>query len=319
MITEIGIVRGAALLYLVIAIFIFWLIYRNAGAPDALKNVGVIVGTLIPVFILTFTYLVPQKTVKTFSYSLIFDSQSKQVIFGSHWNQYARAYSGVQTNLTKDKFVFENWMELMGKNGLDLIEKGIVSDLTTYMSYSWDGQPLSYKTPNGLVQTRQMSNQKSEIIKIEDILKKFSYNPLIQLPEVIVGSQVSLPPGSILSTKDSDKTTTNDSRIITIQNKTAITKIEVSPSYGGVAQQGVIGVVSPDPSNMNRYAVVNFTVTLSIEPRRFAQYSPEMKKYREWEENISNLLGKMDWENIQMEIEKDYILKASKTILQNNP
>jgi hypothetical protein len=110
-----------------------------------------------------------------------------------------------------------------------------------------------------------------------------------------------IPPDSTLKTTQSDK---DKSRIITITTPYSTASISFRFSSFGVAQQGVWGVLKADLQDMNRYYVIEYKVSLTIQPKRFKKFAPEMGSYSRWHENIRKALQAYDWEYVDKQIEQ---------------
>lgn len=121
----------------------------------------------------------------------------------------------------------------------------------------------------------------------------------------MVGSGFHIPPDSNLSTSQPDK-----SRVIKITTPYSTVSITIRFSSLSVAQHGIWGILKPDPQNLNRYYTIEYHVSLAIRPKRFKKYSPEIKSYSRWHENIRNSLQRFDWEYVDKQIEQRVMREA---------
>jgi hypothetical protein len=300
--TESTIVRGGILAYIVVASFALWLLWRNAAASDALKNTGILAATMLPILIAVLPYIIVKEKSYPYSFILFYDSKDKTLTTGSSWNSYQRLYLHMFTNLSgfPSAMVADNISDFAEKKGLDIIEKGIVEELMVRFTSNWDvvwreSRGPDYISYSGAKGTIEGSNK----ISLEQIKKDFSHNSLISAPGILVGSSFCIPPNSTLTTSQPDK-----SRMITITTRYGTVSIAVRFSYFGVAQQGIWGVFKADPQNPNRYYTIQYQVLLTIQPKRFNQYPPEMESYSRWHENIKDVLQRYDWEYVDKQIEQ---------------
>ena len=62
------IVRIALIFYVLFAGIAVFLLGRNSAAPDSLKNVGILIASILPVLIAVLPYLNPEKIEKHFTF-----------------------------------------------------------------------------------------------------------------------------------------------------------------------------------------------------------------------------------------------------------
>lgn len=309
------VVRIALIIYVIIAGSVVFLLGRNSAAPDSLKNVGILMASILPVLIAVLPYLNPEKIEKHFTFALFYDAKEKKVISGNAWNPYSSSYIHMFTNLSQvpDALDAASFSDLMEAKGLNIIEKGIIQALLMKFSTHWDIEAKKFEGPVSTSET-WAANSKLETkpIKLAEIQGTFKGNPLITKPGVLVGpnQQICLPPKCKIKVETTDK-----SRSIIFSNPYATIKIVFHASSGMVAQQGVWGVLIPDPADMNRYYIVEYRVDATMLISRTKTYSPEMKNYRKWFENICDILSGYDWNVVDKKIEKSLNRDAiSKTL-----
>ena len=309
------IVRIALIIYVVIAGSVVFLLGRNSAAPDSLKNVGILMASILPVLIAVLPYLNPEKIEKHFTFALFFDAKDKKVISGNAWNPYSSSYIHMFTNLSQvpDALDATSFADLMESKGLNIIEKGIIQALLMKFSNHWDIEAKKFEGPASTSESWS-SNSKLETkpVKLVEIQEVFKHNPLITKQGVLTipNQQICLPPKCKIGVETTDK-----SRSIILKNPYATVKIVFHASSGMVAQQGIWGVLTPDPANMNRYYIVEYRVDVTLLINRTKVYSPEMKNYRKWFENICDILSGYDWNVVDKKIEKSLNRDAiSKTL-----
>ncbi|MCK5416484.1 hypothetical protein KAI92_03595 [Candidatus Parcubacteria bacterium] len=298
--------------YIVMTVFTAYLIWKNSASNDSLKNGGIAIAALLPVFIAVLPYLNIHEKKDNLVFNLIYDSNTKQIITGKPFSPYDCAYIPVFANLPEEFIKSENIKDFMDTRGLNLIEKGIVSELVLNFSSNWDYKTVKQITPFGKNITHQQSDSKYTKLNLKQVTNLFPYNPIISTPGVIVGGGLVLPPNSSLLTS-----TTNKERIITINNTKAKTTIKINPSSFMVIQKGLNGILDPDPQNMNRYFLISYNISLYMKPKRFEMYSPEMPNHERWYNNLIDIFKKMTWEEIEKKNKQLLLDNAVKEILDN--
>lgn len=308
------IVKVSLICYGVFACISIFLLWRNASAPDALKNAGIVVASILPIAISALPYLTLETIEKKLNYMLLFDSDLKQITQGRVPNPYFLSYIPMFANIpdVKDAFSANSFSDLMGKQGLGFVERGVLEGLLSKFQVAWDIVPTSkFKGPgfSSLDYGRGTSTEKTEI-PLAQLQTIFKHNRWISQPGVVVHPQLVLPPNSHLGVESNEQ-----GRTIEITNPMLPVKITMSPQMGLVQQQGIWGVQSPDPQNMNRYYAVFFRVTISGELNRTRVHSPEMAVYRRWFENMTEALSTFDWERIDNDIQQTSLREAVSKIL----
>jgi len=305
---ESSMVRSAIVLYLVFVSIALLLLWKNAAAPDALKNTGILVASILPVLIAILPYINLQIESFKYRFILLYDSKDKTLTTGDSWNPYESTYMHLFTNLSKRPSALkaDNISDFQENKGLDLIEKGIVATLMIRFMSHWDVVWREDRGPNYVVSSGgRGAIEASKQIPLEQIRQDFSHNSLISAPDIMVGSGFHIPPASNLSTSQPDK-----SRIIKITTPYSAVSITIQFSYSMVAQHGIWGILKPDPQNLNRYYTIEYHVSLAIRPKRFKKYAPEMESYSRWHENIRNSLQSFDWEYVDKQIEQRVMREA---------
>lgn len=315
MVVESHIVKAGLVVYGVSVIVVICILWRNAAAPDSLKTISIAIATILPVIICTLPYLNRETLHQEYNYVLFFDNKTKEVVFGDTPNVYHSTYLYMTTNLgpvLPEALVVNEFGDLMGTPGLDLIEKGILEKLLQVFTYNWDIEQKEHRGPRSVSKfSTRASAIPSTIVKQKELLARFSHNKLITGPGVIVMPQIALPSKCTMTIMPSDK-----AREIVFSNSYVDLTISVRSPGGGVVQNGVEGVLPADPNDMNRYYVVNYLVNVSMKIRRGRSHSPEMKSYRRWFTNVCGELSDYDWEVVEKKIEKNLQRKAVSKILE---
>lgn len=308
-----NLVRIFATIYIICSGFALWLLWHNSAAPDALKNTGLLLASLLPVFIAVLPYIKEEKTSRQFVFDLFYDTVDKRVIGGDKFSPYDSNYMHMFTNLSlvPDALAAKDFSEIMDKKGLDIIEKGVVEALLSKFMMHWDIETKKFQGPIGTSETGSWASKlQSETIQLSEIQNIFKHNPLISKEGVLVQSKISMPPKTIINIKKEDK-----DRTIIIENPYSSIEISIRPSMAGVAQQGIWGIVASDPKNKNRYFVIEYKVTTTFVQKRANVYAPEMKNYKMWFENICDILQKFDWGTVDRQIENRLNREAISKIL----
>lgn len=307
------VVRIALIIYVLIAGFAVLILGRNSAAPDSMKNCGILLASILPVLIAVLPYLNSEKIEKHFTFALFYDATNKNIISGDILNAYSSSYIHMFTNTSEvvGALKAETLLDMMESKGLDLIEKGIVEALFMKFSIHWDIESRKFEGPVSSSESWDSSSKlKSNSLELAKIHEIFKHNPLIATAGVIVHPQICLPPGSKVRVEAMGK-----SRIIIISNPYVTIRINFYASSGTVAQQGVWGVFTPDPKNMNRYYAIEYKIDSTLFINRMKTYSPEMKHYQRWFENICDTLSRYDWSVIDKKIERNLNREAiSKTL-----
>lgn len=296
------IVRIALIFYVLFAGIAVFLLERNSAAPDSLKNVGILIASILPILIAVLPYLNPEKIEKHFTFVLLYDAKDKTVISGDTWNSYSHSYIHMFTNLSQvpDALEAVGFPELMESKGLNIIEKGIIQALIMKFATHWDIEVKRFEGPVSTSESwSSRSKLKTDIIELAKIRELFKRNPLIIKPGVLVGQQMSLPPKCKIEVETTDK-----SRTVIFNNPYVTLKITFHASSGMVAQQGIWGVLTSDPASMDRYSIVEYKVDAALSINRTKTYSPEMKNYRRWFENVCDTLSEYDWNVVNKKIER---------------
>jgi len=313
--TESTIVKAAIILYAVVAIIALALLWKNAAASDALKNAGILAAAILPVLIAVLPYVNVQEELNQYNMVLLFDSKEKGLTTGKNRNPYEFLYNHMFVNLSKaSPDMLRGSLSDFEKNkGLDIIEKGIVDLMMLRFGSHWDIIWHEDRAPTAIFFSgRKGTVEASKQLSLEQIRELFSHNKLISTPGILTWSALHIPPGSILKTAQP-----NETRVITIATHYSTVSVTIRNVFAGVAQQGVWGVLAPDPLDMNRYYIVRYRVSLSIKPNRFKKYSPDMESYSRWHQNIKDLLQGYDWEYVDQQIERQVMREAVSTITQN--
>jgi hypothetical protein len=202
--------------------------------------------------------------------------------------------------------------EIMGSKGLDLIEKGIVESLVKNFHQHWDLIRIEHVAgPISESSTYTWTDAPKKVISLSELQNHFNHNSLISSHSIQAYQQFSVPPKSILdATQTRDKNGKEFSRTIMIENPYATLTIVIRSRLSMVAQQGIWGIQSPDPDDMNRYSAFHFNVLIRMSPSRFRNFSPEMDSYRRWYANVVDVLSPFDWPEVARRTQENLSRKA---------
>lgn len=300
-------------IYIAFSSFALWLLWHNSAAPDALKNTGLLLASLLPVLIVVLPYIKEEKTSRHFVFDLFYDTQEKRIIGGDKFSSYDSNYMHMFTNLSlvPDALAAKDFSEVMDKKGLDIIEKGIIESLLSKFMMHWDIETRKFQGPIGSSESASWASKlTSEAIQLSEIQNIFKHNPLISKQGVLVQPKLSMPPKSIIKIKNEDK-----ARAFIIENPYSSIEILIRPSMAGVAQQGIWGILASDPNNKDRFFAIEYKVVITFIQRRAKVYAPEMKSYKRWFENICDILQRFDWGTVDSQIESRLNREAVSKIL----
>jgi len=133
-------VKSFLVLYVFFAAMSVFLLWRNAAAPDALKNTGIVVASILPVLVSILPYLIPAKDERHFVYVLFYDAKEKKVISGDLRGWYTARYLKMLPRPDiREAYMADDFRELIGPKGLDIIENGIIETLRfRFFLEHWD-------------------------------------------------------------------------------------------------------------------------------------------------------------------------------------
>lgn len=297
------VIRVALGIYVICAVFAATLISKNAAAPDALKNSIIALASILPLAIAVLHYLDREHFASDFTFFLIHDGARKTLTMGDNQNLYDSAYMPMLTNMSNvaGSLNFDTWNELMGDRGIDIIEKGIIQTFLTSFVYQWDVVWSERPMPGGGREATGISATNGPVMEIplNELREIFDHNPLISTIGVLAGNNWTLPPNSVISIDRSDR-----SRTIRIENKFTQTTLAIVTKMGTVAPQGIWGIIKKNP-HQSELAYVTYSVTLTMIPKRWRRYAPEMAAYKRWFDSLSYLLRRFDWADLRGRIESD--------------
>jgi hypothetical protein len=291
-------------------------LWRNAAASDSVKNSAIALTSVFPLLISVLPYISPEILEKKMTFVLLRDSKTNSVIAGENFNIYGHSYLHMFTGLGQlPDALTGSFEEIMDSKGLDLIEKGIVESLVVNFSQHWDLIKTEHVAgPTSESRAYTSTDAAKKMISMSELQNRFKHNPLIHIIQAYVS--FSVPPESILdATQTRNENGREFSRMITIENPYATLTIVIQSSSGMAAQQGIWGIQSPDPEDMNRYSVFHFNVLIRMSPSRFRNFSPEMESYRRWYANVVDVLSGFDWPEVARRTQENLSRKAiSKTL-----
>jgi len=311
-------VRIALFFYIIFASVALFLLWRNSAAPDALKNAGILLASILPVIIVVYPYLKQERITHDFTFNLFYDAQEKQIVAGDDFNSYGANYIHMFTNLSMvpDALNAKDISEAMEVKGLNIIEKGIIETLLLKFMTHWDIETKKFEGPISKSESWGASSKLPSIkIELSKIQNLFKHNPFVATPNILVHPTMCIPQNTEIIIKNDEK-----SRAIIFKNPYTTIEISIRFSSMGVAQHGVWGVLKIDPKNPNRYYVIEYRIVASQKINKTKVYAPEMGSYRRWFENICDMLQKFDWSTVNQQIEKSLTREAVSKILEmENP
>lgn len=284
-------VRSFLFIYVIFAAISVYLLWRNAAAPDALKNTGIVVASLLPVLVSIRPYLNPGKEERNFVYVLLYDAKEKKVVSGDLSGWYtARYLSMLPRPDIRDAYMADDFRELIGPKGLDIIESGIIDMLRMrFFLEKWDVIITPISGPGFVLHDiKTGSNEEVTKLSTQELGKIFRHNRIVATHSAPSEPSLSLPPHSKLKVSQAEK-----SRTIIIDNPYSTVSIAIYVKGGGVLMNEILGVLKLDPENKFRYSAIQFLVTASMVPSRGRVYSPGMVAYKRWYENVSHALAEL--------------------------
>jgi len=311
------IIKIFLVLYSLFAGFVVWVLWRNTAAPNALQHTGIIFASIVPILILVSPYLKAEKLERVFIYALFFDFERKEITTGETSGPYLLNYLSMFTNISTsiggDPNSRDECSKLMKAKGINIIEKGILQALLDNFSSHWDIEPKRFKGPAiSFASGSNNSRLRKTTITFDQLRNIFKHNQIISQPDVVSSSPLSIPLGS-LHIEQSD-----NMRTLVFKNSYAYLQIQIRENVGHRIQQGINGILAPDPNNKNRYWAQAYKVSVSMKLRRTKVYSPNMKAYRQWYANITEALSVYDWQIVENKIADHLNRKATSKILREN-
>ncbi|GEM_PF-2411958 len=307
----IKIILGA---YAIFAGIVCVLLWQNAAAPDANKNVGILVASILPIVILVFPYLKEESSTTHLNFTLFYDSTAKSIITGfdrdnpsSYSSQYIPMFTGFHGS---DSLKADNLSEAQTK-GFNIIENGILQTLMLKFFNNWDIEINRFQGPIARSESWGGGSKVSkETISSETIQQIFRDNPII--------ASGSLPPFNLILPPKTTITTEKRNNlfpVIIFDNPYVTVEISISSVSAITAQHGVWGFIDVDPKNINRYYAIEYKTALSLKLKGWKVYSPETYNYKKWFQNILDILKQFDWSVVDKETERNLTRKAVSKIL----
>jgi hypothetical protein len=282
-------IQIAIVLYIAVAAIATWLLWNNAAAPDAVKNLGIGFASLLPLLVSILPYLNQEKLEKEFAVVLVHDRIDKGISEGT--GPYLDSYLNMFANLSQStKHTKIEDIDDFTEAGFDIIEKGIVESLSSPAQLFWEGGPRSR-----IIETKTPTV--SRILSMDEVREKFRHNSLITMPGILVSKYWSLPPKSRLSV-----TQRRFARIIAITNPYGTLTVSIRNPSGRAASE-VWGIAERDSKNELRYFHLTYLLSCTFVPARFKNYE-KMASYKRWYENISEVLAEFDWKNVEAKMER---------------
>ncbi len=307
--TDSNITRIAVALYSILAGTCVFFLWKNSSAPDAVKNSGILIASILPVLLSVLPYWHAERISNQLTFALFYDSKSKNFITGEMNNPYEKSYCMhmfVNADKAIDALTISNVGELDGPKGLDIIEKGILDNMMLKFGTYWNVTPVENIGPVFSSKGSMIGEDIGGVgIANKEIRSIFKHNHLMSAEDTLVYRQLVLPPASTISLTQSSAL-----RSVSIKNPKMTTVITIQVAGFSVAQHGVSGMFEPDPSDMNRYYGVQYLVSIVSTINRFETYSPNISLYKQYHSNIVDGLSEFDWKTINKRIEESLWKKA---------
>lgn len=290
--------KALLVVYSILAFIGVTLIWANLGASDSARNIGILMASIIPVLIASSGSVKSETLTNSYSFLLMYDNKTQSLTAGNPINPYSSHYMPMLVNIGKvpellvSKDPFKEYL-MEGRKGINLIEYGILSSLMQRFHQTWD--VVLNKQTNATGTSISWGVGQSGIagtpIKITRIREMVNDNPASAILEGFFGDALWIPPNSSVEISSPTKS----SRLYRFYSNKYETKILIASSGGGVQQQGIWGILDPDPKDMNRYHGFTYPVSVQTNISWRVLSSRERSLYRGWHENISSVLEQFDW------------------------
>lgn len=311
------ITKGLILLYALAAVTVSAILWQNAGDSGTRTNITIIISSLITVGALAFTYTKAEGLSSHFTYVLLIDGKTGNILTGEYPNPYQSRYTCMFSNTATLLSEFRSekpFDELMGQKGLRIIEYGIINALTTRFISGWD---ITVQKRKMLVGTEESwgnnpGSRKGTHFSLEDLRRVFSENPIIASTVTIVGSGVYFPPRTTIASIRPEKE--KIIRKIIIRGTGFTTQIQIFASSGGVVPNKIWGIINHNVKNIELMGF-NYHVSIetSISPLVFDRnYRAAIKN---WHKNIAEILSIYDWTAVEADAESKMSRAATAKIL----
>lgn len=219
-------------------------------------------------------------------------------------------------NTSVDDLKREDPYEASSKpNGLDVIEYGLIWALSRQFHHGWDIKdttPLESPTSVGRQSTTSFDKNEIRQFTSSEIRSHFSDNLFLKNEKKYNAEGFSLPKDTMVRRKN-----TGHEREISFESNSSSVKIVISQRHRMPIQQGVLGVIPKDPTDLGRFVELTYSVHFEAE---LAKYWPmpwrKKEDLKRWHENIGAMLEGFDWKSVRSVIKDDLSNKAVELILK---
>lgn len=306
-------------LYTAVLSFLFKIFLRNIGSFEVFKHALLLLASIIPIFCYIFT-LQGANQKSELNYCLLTDKEATKLDFMNSWLDEKYRFHLLCEN--SDPYKLDgNRDKFSGGPGMDLVEKMIIGQISSFMPYQWD---MSYKSePLGVFFEPIDTKAKRNTVSNDELKKIFSNNKIIAKEGAFPSHSLSVPPNSVISSHEIVSDSEGNYRLIRISNGDFELKIKIQ-CRGLMYQPSVafgFGMIPDndditDIKSLPWYNLFSYRVSINTNISWTAP-SLEKEKYLRWSNNITNLLKEMDWETLKSEYKKTLIEKATSKILHS--
>lgn len=300
--------------YALAATMVSVILWQNAGDTGTKTNIAIIFSSLITVGAIAFTYTKREGLYDKFTYVLLLDQKSGNILTGEYPNPYESRYTWMFSNTATLRSEYNSkkpFDELMGRKGLRIIEYGILNLLTTRFGSGWDIHIQKMKSLYGIEESwgNNLGSKPGTHLSIQDLRNVFSENPIVASTKTIVGNGLYFPPGTRISSERSENNTSS----ININGSGFYTQIHILASSGGVVPNKIWGIINHN----DKLDILGFNYHISVETR----ISPLVfnKKARtailNWHKNIAELLSVYDWTAVEDDADRKMNRAATAKVL----
>lgn len=274
------------------------LIWANLGAADSARNIGILMASIIPVLIASSGSVKSETLSNSYSFLLMYDSKKQGLTTGNPISPYSSRYLRMLVNIDKvpelltSKDPFKEYLH-DGRKGVNLIEYGILGSLIERFHQTWEVVLIKRSDANGtsISWGTGDSGIAGTPVNISRLRELVSDNPASAILEGFFSDTLWLPPNSEIEISSPTKT----SRLIRIHSHKYETRITLAAAGAVVQQQGIWGILDPDPNEMNRYYGFSFPASVQTRISWRVLSSRERTLYRIWHENVASVLEQYDW------------------------
>lgn len=304
-----SIVKIGVSLYFVLGSFVVYTLYQYSNAQDSLQNTGIILAGLLPAFIAILPYWKQASLENHSSITIFFDESIRGPIMPGWKSSYSDSYFELFSNLNQNSFIMERlenevdenntqinyWWRFQNEDGFDLAERLVLQKLASKFMGHWNIQFRSSKTARGKTTRASFGKSKKLKLQFNQLRDKFKHNSIVDTQwHSFSPPFLTVPPETKLEIENDEW-----KRIIRFKlDESAEIEIVLLKSSAGIAPNGIWGLLNPNPN----LALIDYDLNIKL---KYYKHRNKSESYERWFNNISDALGELDWEQIDLKTEEN--------------